>query len=346
MNSERPDLSQIEPAVRAYIEALEAELARLRPDKSDTPALAPLEPSEPPTSLNVITISAGGQAKRTPRHLYLRQRRGGMGVFDLETTEADPPAYLVIADENQSLLLITSQARLFRLPVSALPESPLRSRGQRLIEGLPLRPEERLAVALPHQSSGYCVLVTEQGQVRRLRYNYLGADGSSLIDLKEGGVPVAGCWSGGEDDLLIATRQGKAIRFAEQRVPHSGCLGLRLEPGDAVVAVAPVQETSGVFLLSADGKGSIRQMSGFAANKAPGAGGKVVLKTEQLTGVVTVGETDDLFIISRQGKIIRFAANEVPPKEGVVQGVNCMTFRADETVAVGVGRVTGKEHLL
>ncbi len=75
-------------------------------------------------------------------------------------------------------------------------------------------------------------------------------------------------------------------------------------------------------------------MAGFAANKAPGSGGKVALKTDHLIGAATVTDNDDLFAISRLGKIIRFQAVEVPAKEGVVQGVNCMSLRADEVVAL------------
>lgn len=348
MQLERPDLSQLDPMVRAYIESLEAELERLRETEEDDDAdtdrfsAMPLEPSEPPTSLNVITISMSGLAKRTPRHHYWRQRRGGMGVFDLETSETDPPAFLTIADESQSLLLITTHARAFSAQVSDLPESTLRSRGQLLTGKLPLRPDERLAVVLPSQNSGYVNLVTERGHVRRLRYNYIGANlrpGSLLFEPKELGAPAAACWTSGEADIFIATRQGKAIRFAEQRVPFSGCLGIRLDRGDTVVAVTPASDESQVFLLGADGKGSIRQMSGFASNKAPGASGKVALKTTRLIGAVAVTATDDLFAISRLGKVIRFQAAEVPPKEGVVQGVNCMALRADEAAALAVGRM-------
>ena len=346
MNIERPDLSHVDSTIRAYIEALEAELERLRESDATADQLnaaaVPLEPSEPPTTLNVITVSVAGIAKRTPRHHYYRQRRGGMGVFDLETPESDPPAFLTIADESQSLLLITNHARAFRVPISELPESPLRSRGQLLTERLPFRPEERLAIILPSQATGYVALVTERGHVRRLRYHYLGENlrpGALLFDIQELGAPATACWTLGEAELFIATRQGKAIRFAEQRVPHSGCLGIRLDRDDTVVAVASVQEDSSVFLLSADGKGAIRLMAGFAANKAPGSGGKVALKTDHLIGAVTVVESDDIFIISRLGKIIRFQAGEVPAKEGVVQGVNCMALRADETTALTASKI-------
>jgi DNA gyrase subunit A len=107
------------------------------------------------------------------------------------------------------------------------------------------------------------------------------------------------------------------------------------------VSVAAVPETGGVFLVGADGKGTVREMVGFGANKAPGAGGKVAMKTDALIGALTVTEGCDLFVISQLGKLIRFQAAEVPPKEGVVQGVNCMSLRADECMAVAGAIIPG-----
>jgi len=337
MNLERPDLSQLDAAVRAYIEALEAEVERLSGSQPKAAAAPPLEPSEPPTTLNVVTVSRSGLAKRTPRHFYSRQRRGGMGIFDLDSPADDPPAHLLIADEGQDLILITNEARVFRFAVEALPESPVRSRGQALTAELELNPGEQPALILAYPYQGYLVIATQQGQVRRLRHHFFGpsvTQGSSLYDIKKLGVPIAACWTSGENDLFIATRQGRAIRFAEQQIPAQGCLGLRLTDDDAIVAVAAVEPDGGVFLLSADGKGTIRLMSGFSANKAPGAGGKAAMRTDQLIGATAVGEADDIFVISRLGKIIRFQAAEVPATEGVVQGVNCMALRADETTAL------------
>ena len=168
MDIKRPDLSQVDPDVRAYIESLEAELERQRDKQSRSKhSEAAFEANEPPTTLNVITISAMDLAKRTPRHLYSRQRRGGMGVFDLEISENDTPAILTIADEKQDLLLITDQARALHLPVNYLPESPVRSRGQDLTMWPPLKFDEHPVLALPQQSIGYLVLVTQTGQVRR-----------------------------------------------------------------------------------------------------------------------------------------------------------------------------------
>jgi DNA gyrase subunit A len=361
MNLERPDLTGVAPELIAYIEALEMELMRYQEDSASyredsRPARATRSSaadaavaeeaalevvSEPVTPLNVVTISRSGIAKRTPRHFYGRQRRSGMGVFDLETPEADPPALLLVADENEGLLLFTSLGRVFRLSMSELPQSPVRARGESFTNQLPypLQANERIAAVLPENGGAYACLVSERGWVRRIRAAYLGKsmiEGTTFHDPQEGGPLAAACWTPGDGELFLATRQGLAIRFNENQVPARGVRGMRVVPEDRVVAVTAVYAHSGVFLLGHDGKGSIRLMPGFSANKAPGAGGKVALKTERLVGAAKVEENDDIFAISRLGKIIRFTAAEVPAKEGVVQGVHCMTLRADETVALAV----------
>lgn len=336
INLERPDLSNVAPEVKTYIEALETELAR-RQSRRDTAAGAELEPGEPPTTLNVITISARGWAKRTPRHLYGRQRRSGMGVFDLETAGDDPPVVLTVADESEVVLLFTDFGRAFRLPVTSLAEAPVRAHGQSLPAMFQFRPHERIVAALPENGGSYLALLSQRGWVRRVRSNYLGKSlipGTTFHDVKEGGYLTAACWTAGDGELFIATRLGKAIRFLESQVPARGCLGMRVDVADTAVAVASVYPDSGVFLLGSDGKGTIRLMVGFSANKAPGAGGKVAIKADDVIGAVTVSKDDDILIISELSKIIRFRADEVPPKEGVVQGVNCMTLRNDKITAV------------
>ncbi len=336
MNLNRPDLEQATPEIRAYIEALEAELARLNTPKKGSPrSQATFEISEPPTSLNLITLSRRGLIKRTPRHLYERQRRGGMGIVDLENNGDDPPTCLTIADESENILVITNRARGFHLPVKRLKERPVRSRGGWLTGHVPFEGDEQPRLLIPIQSQGYLILVTESGQVRRVRHHFFKNEmrlGNTLYSVSQLGPPVAACWSSGDGDLFIATRQGQAIRFAEQKVPFKGCLGLRLKAGDAIVSVTPVQADSGVFLLNAEGKGIIRLMSGFRANKAPGAGGKLAMKTDGLVAALAINQSDDVFIASRLGKIIRFQAAELSTTEGVVQGVHCISFRADEAV--------------
>ena len=351
MEMNRPDLSHVDPEVMAYIVSLENELARYRrgysrvrssaptvePEPPEPEPQEPLEPDEPPTTITLITATASGIAKRTNRHLYSRQRRGGMGIFDLDAPEGETPAILSLADAGQSLLLITDKARAFRLPLNTVPEAPVRARGDTILGRIPLEPDERVATLLPDQAQGYLALLSQRGMVRLLRHHVFGEymkPGTLLFDDRTFGPLVAACWTPGDGDLLIATRQGRAIRFAEKLVPPAGCTGIRLTDDDQAAGIAPADDDSGIFLLSEDGRGTIRLMLGFSANKAPGAGGKTAMLTEHLVGCARVGEQDDIFIISRLGKIIRFMASEVPSKEGVVQGVNCMSFRADGVAAL------------
>jgi DNA gyrase subunit A len=250
----------------------------------------------------------------------------------------------VVAYIEAGLTLVTDHGRAFRVAVADFIETPVAGRGKSMMERFPLRSNERVALVvgdpLPGQPSAYLVLVTARGQVRRIGSQYMGKNlqaGTVLYNVTEGGAPAAAAWTMGNDDLLIATRSGLAIRFSERQVPVRGCLGLRVDPADVVVGVAAADaERGGAFMACHEGKGTIRLYSGFSANKAPGSGGKTLMKVAQLIGLNAAREQDDVFIVSRLGKIIRFAAAEVPAKEGVVQGVNCMALRADECVAMAV----------
>jgi DNA gyrase subunit A len=342
----RPDLSALDPQVRAYIEALEAALAeqapasspsRSRPAPSSEPEPETPEYHEPPTTFQVITATATGSGKRTARHHYARQRRSGMGVFDLDTPEADPPAMLAVADLGQTLLALTTAGRAFRLPVASLVEAPQRARGASFSAKFNLEDGERLAALLPVQAEGYLAVLSQSGFVRLLRHHVFGEymkPGASLLDPRQAGPLVAACWSDGSSDLFVATRQARAIRFAEKLVPPPGVQAIRLEPGDQALAIASVRDRETVFLLGTDGKGILRAMENFLANKAPGAGGKQALNATELTAARAVQPGEDIFIITRLSKVIRFSAAEVPVKDGVVQGVVCISLRADQPLAV------------
>jgi DNA gyrase subunit A len=136
--------------------------------------------------------------------------------------------------------------------------------------------------------------------------------------------------------LFIATNHGKAIRFSEKLVPPQGGPGIRLENGDSVAAITSVYPDSGVFLADSLGRGTIRLMNSFSPNKGAGGGGKNAMNTDQLIAAVTVNANEDIFMISRLSKMIRFTAEEVPAKEGNVQGVNCMGLRGDEVISIAV----------
>lgn len=346
---QRPDLSNLDPVIIAYIEYLEKKVGARPPRSSGAAAdegsleLSPERAAEalPPeheTTYNLITFSHQGLAKRTLRHLYTRQHRGGMGVFGIDIDPPDAPLVLAGAEENQSLLLLTNRARVFRHPLHAVPQQPVFAKGTLTTERLPLESNEYIVTVLPVEARGYVALASEGGRVRILRHHLFGEHmkpGTALYNYNDFGPLASACWSPGDAELFVITRQGIGIRFAEKALNPQGDQGIKLTGDDKVVAVTPVYgDESGVFIIGADGRGAIRQMSGFAANKSPGGSGKIAFKSHKVAGAVTVEVNDDLFAISRVGKIIRFPASEVPQTEGVVQGVNCMGLRADEVVTV------------
>jgi DNA gyrase subunit A len=234
------------------------------------------------------------------------------------------------------LLFFTSRARVFRQSINSIPATPVFSRGSQVTERFSLEPDEKLVAVLHEQAKGYIALASESGRVRCLRHHLFGEHmrpGTSLYNYNDFGPLAAACWTPGESELFMVTQQGIGIRFAEKSIAPQGDQGIKLSGDDRVIGITSVYSDSGVFILGADGRGTIRQMSGFAPNKSPGGSGKIAIKSYKVASVTTIEDNDDVFIISRLGKMIRFPASEIPPTEGVVQGVNCMGLRGDEVLA-------------
>jgi DNA gyrase subunit A len=336
----RPDLTNADPTLRDYIQYLEKKLGIFSDSENepfDSARMAETLPSEPPTTISIVTISNAGEAKRTLRHLYSRQHRGGMGVFDIDVDPPDYPAVLSSMEEHQTLICFTNKARVFRLNLHNLEEAPVRTKGAQILERLGFDSDESIVVALPEQAHGYIALVSETGKVRSLRHHLFGEHmrpGTSMFNLSEFGPLASACWTPGDEELFIATQSGIGIRFIEKAIPPQGTLGIRVAEDDKVVGITAINADSEVFILGADGKGTIRIMSGFAGNKTPGGSGKIAFKNAKVVDVFAVTPNDDLMIISKLGKVIRFKADEIPVTDGVVQGVICMSLRSDEVTAI------------
>ena len=337
MISERPDLSGTPPEVREYIKSLEEKIQLLLLSGGDgSREQKEPEQSEPPTTINILTISQTGVIKRTPRHLYGRQRRGGMGIFDLDVPEEDSPKILVSADNSETLLVLTEDGRVYHLPVNEIDESPVRSKGSSLHQKIGISPSVKIVHVSPLSKEQYLGMLSERGYVRILRHNYVNTNirhGTQIMDAGRFGLLINANWLNLDDDLLVLTRQGLGIRFSSKKIHPTGTLGIRLEKDDFPVSVCGVTDETNVFMVGGDGKGTIRNMAGFRANKASGSGGKILFKSDEVTAGFNLNLSDDIFIISKLSKIIRFQAEEIPVKEGVVQGVNCMSLRADQCIA-------------
>jgi DNA gyrase subunit A len=342
---QRPDLSNLDPEIIAYIEFLEKKAGVRSPSQTGRDTYVDVMPErasetlpvEQETNINLITISHDGVAKRTLRHLYTRQHRGGMGVFGMDIDLPDYPVLLSSTEENQNLLFFTNRARVFRQPAQIISTNGVFAHGASIRERFTLESDETIVTVLPEQAKGYVALVSESGRLRCLRHHLFGVNmrpGTSLYNYNDFGPLAAACWTPGDAELFIVTQEGIGIRFGEKAISPQGDQAIRVSAGDRVVGIASIYDDSSVFMISADGRGALRAMSGFSANKSPGGSGKIAIKSSKVVSAATIDVNDDIFIISRLGKMIRFPADEVPVTEGVVQGVNCMSLRGDEVIAM------------
>ncbi|MFK7802643.1 MAG: DNA gyrase C-terminal beta-propeller domain-containing protein [Anaerolineae bacterium] len=340
---EKPDLTNVSAEVLAYIEHLEGVLASTAKPKRKPPESTALstEPTEPETTVQVITLSEAGRMKRTPRHLYARQKRAGMGVFEIDLPDDDRPKQIMLADVTSDLIVLTNFARVYKIPVENIQEAPVRGKGgllADLLTGLGMHEREHVVTLLAGSGQSIVVL-TERGHVIARNKNFI-KNGAILYDVNTILPPKAACWSTGRDEIFIGTKKGLAIRFATGQVSSKGTSAIRLDAGDELLGITAVEPTGGVLLVSSEGRGTIRLMDGFRPNKSPGGGGKVALKAEEMVGMATANPEDDVFIVSSLCKMIRFNAGDIPAKTGAVQGVHLMTLRADEVVAVGVATLS------
>jgi DNA gyrase subunit A len=356
-------IAQASPALQRYIRTLELENARLRQEllelrqsaarrqraettRETRPEAAPsqLATVRYPEDVIVLTITARGLAKRTPLNDYATQRRGGIGVFDIQTTRDDVVTHLVVTRASAALLVLSSRGRAYRIPVDSLPLTEVRGRGASLPERLLFTEEETVAAVLAlddEQDSRTNVLIaTQSGWLRALHRNYVGPrlqPGTLLSDPKRGGPPAVMTLSDGAGDVLIVLRSGLGYRFPERLISREGVRGIQTRPDDQVAGLVSVKsDDDDVLLVTADGQGTRRQMAGFTTNKSPGGQGKVIMKSDALVGAARVGSGDEALCISGLAKIIRFAVDEAPAKSGNVQGVSVLDTRGDSLAALAV----------
>ncbi len=338
---EKPDLTGINSEVLAYIEYLEGKLANTKRPSSgrSSASVSASEPTEPETTMQVITISQNGMIKRTARHHYARQKRAGMGVFELDLPEDDRPAKIILADEQSELIALTNFARVYKIPVAQIHEAAVRAKGTPLADlyrSFGMHEKEHVVTFLAGSGNQIAIL-TEKGYAITRNKNFL-KNGAILYDVNTIEPPMAACWSTGQDELFIGTKNGLGIRFSTKQVSSRGTSAIRLDADDELLGIAAVEPNGGVLLVSDDGRGTIRLMEGFRPNKSPGGGGKVALKAEKMVGMAAANPADDIFIASALSKMIRFNAGDIPAKTGAVQGVHLMSLRADEVSAVGLAK--------
>jgi DNA gyrase subunit A len=309
----------------------------------------------------VVTISHTGYIKRNAVTLYRAQRRGGKGKTGMKTKEEDFVEHLFIASTKDYMLFFTDAGKVFWLKVYEIPEGGRATRGKAIVNLLNLSPGENISAILPvkeFSEDKFIMMATRQGVVKKtplLEYSHPRTGGIIALNLDEGDKLIAVALTDGKQDVLLASRNGKSIRFREEdarpmgRVTR-GVRGMTLEDDDVVIGMAIVNDlftSATLFTVTENGFGKQTELSEYR-RQARGGKGVITIKTTERNGCVvdikSVTDDNDLMLITDQGKIIRMPVAGFSVIGRNTQGVRLMVTEESERI-VAVARLAEKEEV-
>jgi len=295
----------------------------------------------------VVTLTSANYIKRSPEAEYKKQGRGGKGRRGMSTREEDIIEHLVIASTHDYLLFFTNKGRVFRLKAYEVPATGLNAKGVAIVNLLQLQPEEKVSSVIRigrAEEQGFLIMCTVKGVVKKTSYeHYKNVRNSGLIaiNLDDGDELKWIAISNGDNEIVISSSKGQAMRFHEKGVRPMGRVsrgvrGIRLKPDDYVIGMDIVQEDSSIFVISELGYGKRTKVSQFTAHARGGVGIRsavVNTKTGQLIGVATLTkEFHEVIIISSQGQTIRLGLKDIPELGRATQGVRIMRLNQNDKV--------------
>ena len=299
-----------------------------------------------PEETCVFTLTHAGYIKRQPSDTYQAQRRGGRGITALSRKEEDFVEELFLASTHDHLLFVTDQGRVYRLKGYQIYEGSRTSRGVNIVNLLPLQNGEQVTSMLRvpgGREEGFLTMVTRSGVIKRTplsAYSNIRKAGLIAINLNEGDALAWTRITTGEDELIIATRGGMAIRIHEGDArpmgrTATGVRALRLKAGDRVVGVGIVRAGATVLTVTEEGKGRRTNESEYRAQYRGGLGIRNYGKTGHVAGLKVIDETDDIILISLEGVIIRMHVPDINVQSRYGSGVRVMRLgEGDRVVTV------------
>lgn len=307
----------------------------------------------------VVTLTSANYIKRSQMAEYKRQGRGGKGRRGMVTREEDVIEHVVNASTHDFLLFFTNKGRVFRLKTYEVPAVGLNAKGVALVNLLQLQPEESVSsvINVSKHMSGNLLMCTVRGVVKKTpfeQYQNVRQSGLIAINLDAGDELKWIRMTSGDNEVVISTQQGQAIRFHEKdarpmgRVSR-GVRGIRLRTGDQVIGMDIVEEGSSIFVISDQGYGKRTKISQFTAHKRGGVGIRSAVvnkKTGNLIGVKTLtgDDTQEVIIISKNGQTIRLGIKNIPELGRATQGVRIMRLNEnDKAVSLALVDKTEEE---
>ncbi|SHH30355.1 DNA gyrase subunit A [Tepidibacter thalassicus] len=303
-----------------------------------------------------ITLTHFGYIKRIPSDTYKSQKRGGKGISALTTREEDFVEHLITTSTHSRISFFTNKGRVYRINVYQIPEGKRQSKGTAIINLLPLDKDEKITALIPIRNSEdekYLVLCTKNGIIKKTaisEFRKSKRNGLIAINLREDDELIGVKITNGEDEIILVTEKGMAIRFTEKDIRESGrsamgVKGISLDKDDKVVSIDLINEGSELLVVSENGYGKRTPISEYRVQNRGGKGLKtynINQKTGNLVGARVVNEEDELMIINSDGVLIRFNVNEISVLSRITSGVKLM--RTDEeTYVKSMAKIIGEE---
>ena len=296
----------------------------------------------------VIAITRSGYVKRLPVSTYREQRRGGIGVMGMDLKDDDYIEHLFVASTHDFILFFTTVGKVYRLKVHELPLGSRQAKGRAAVNLLPLRQGEQIRAVIAtrnFEEAKYLVFATKKGIVKKtafLEYNTpLKADGIIALRMREDDELVGVRLSNGDDDILMVSRMGQAVRFSEKDVrpmgrPASGVAGMKLRAGDEVIEVDIAEDDAELLVVTENGWGKRTRVSDYPVKGRGTMGVKTAQLVEgkgRLAGARIVREGYQVMLISDGGTVIRMAVDGIKRSGRATQGVIVMRLREGEQVS-------------
>ncbi|MDQ3930650.1 MAG: hypothetical protein M3328_16085, partial [Chloroflexota bacterium] len=298
----------------------------------------------------LVTITDRGYVKRLPHDTYKRQHRGGKGIIGMVTREMDAVQHMITCNTLDNLLFLTDKGKVYQLKAHEVPDAGRQAKGLPLVNLVSLEPGEQvtglIAVRDFKADGAYLVLATRQGKIKKTPltdYSSVRSTGIIALNLEPGDSLAAARLSHGNSDVLVATRKGQSIRFAETEVRPmgrvaAGVIAIKLSRGDEVVSMDVVRPDSKASLLVVTSKGMGKRtlVKEWRRQGRSGEGVRLIGLTPK-SGEVSVARMvfpdDDLVVISTNGQVIRMFADDIPHYGRGAQGVTIMNMKGNDEVA-------------
>lgn len=293
----------------------------------------------------VLTLTQFGYVKRLSVDTYKIQRRGGRGVSGMSRREEDVATEMFIINSHDYVLFFTDKGRVYRLKCYEVPEGSRQSKGINIANLLPISPDEKVTsmIRVPEfDEDKYLIMVTRQGIIKRIAlnaYNTARKGGLIALELNEGDELAWVRMTDGNQQVIVATKKGVAIRFNETDVREMGrqargVKALKLKEGDCVVGMSVVREGGLVLTVSETGYGRLSSPDDYRIQSRGGKGltNYHVEKYGDVAAIKVVDLDDDIIIISQEGIIIRIAAESIRVCSRPSKGVTVMKMNGDDKV--------------